>query len=54
MSEKATIVQRKTLKDLQKAWKTAAQDHFKKKTRKSGCSEGKYKEIWIFAQDYGL
>jgi len=29
MSEKAANVQRKTLKDLQKAWRTIDQDHFK-------------------------
>ena len=36
MSEKAANVQRKTLKDLQKAWRTVA---------KSGCLEGKYEEM---------
>ena len=30
MSEKAENVQRKTLKDIQKAWRTIAQDHFKR------------------------
>ena len=30
MSEKAANVQIKTLKDPQKAWKTIAQDHFKR------------------------
>ena len=30
MSEKAENVHRKTLKDLQKAWRTIAQDHFKR------------------------
>jgi len=30
MSEKAANVQMKTLKDLQKAWRTIAQDHFKR------------------------
>ena len=30
MSEKAANVQRETLKDLQKAWRTIAQDHFKR------------------------
>jgi len=30
MSEKATNVQRKTLKDLQKTWRTIAQDRFKR------------------------
>jgi len=30
MSEKAENVQRKTLKDLQKAWRTIDQDHFKR------------------------
>jgi len=30
MSEKAANVQRKTLKQLQKAWRTVAQDHFKR------------------------
>ena len=30
MSEKVANVQRKTLKDLQKAWRTIAQHHFKR------------------------
>jgi len=30
MSETAENVQRKTLKDLQKTWRTIAQDHFKR------------------------
>lgn len=30
MSEKEAKIQRKTLKDLQKAWKTIVQDHFKR------------------------
>ena len=30
MSEKAADVQRKTMKDLQKSWRTIAQDHFKR------------------------
>jgi len=30
MSSKAANVQIKTLKDLQKAWRTIAQDHFKR------------------------
>ena len=30
ISEKLANVQRKTLKDLQKAWRTIDQDHFKK------------------------
>lgn len=29
-SEKAATVQRKTLKDILKAWRTIAHDHFKK------------------------
>jgi len=30
LSEKAANVQRKTLKDLQKVWRTIAQDHFER------------------------
>jgi len=30
MREKAVYVKRKTLKDPQKAWRTIAQDHFKR------------------------
>jgi len=30
MSEKAAKVQRKALNDLQKVWRTTAQDHFKR------------------------
>ena len=30
MSEKADNVQRQTLTDLQKAWRTVAQDHFER------------------------
>lgn len=35
MWEKAANAQRKALKNLQKAWRTTAQDHLKK-----------YKEVW--------
>lgn len=45
MNKKATNVQRQTLKGLQKAWRTAAQDHFKKITGKSGSFEKNYKEM---------
>lgn len=45
MSEKAANVQGKTLKDLQKVWRTIAKDHFKKITRKSDSLEPTYKEV---------
>lgn len=35
----------RTLKDLQKAWKSVAQDHFLKITRKPGSLEAKYDEM---------
>jgi len=36
MSEKSENVRRKTLKDLQKVWRTIDQDHFKK-----------YRKVWL-------
>lgn len=45
MIEKSTSVQRKPLNDLQKAWRTHAQDHFQNITGKSGSFKAKYKDM---------
>lgn len=49
--------QRKSLRDIQKTWRTTPQDHFKKIIRQSDSSEATYKEMkggWTFAQYCGL
>ena len=50
MSEKAANVQRKTLKDLQKAWRTVAQDRFKRLQESlAAWKENKETRGWIKA-----
>lgn len=44
-------VQRNTLKNIQEAWRTITQDHFKKIARKLGSLEAKSKERGV-AQDF--
>jgi len=43
MSGKAANVQRKTLKDLQEAWRTVARDYFIR-LKRSGSLEAKYRD----------
>lgn len=46
-------VQRNTLKNIQEAWRTITQDHFKKIARKLGSLEAKSKERGV-AQTFGM
>lgn len=44
LSKKAANVERKSFKDLQKEWRTIAQNQFKM-TRKSGSFKAKYQDM---------